>query len=204
MFLIGFGHLLALALAKLGYFVVASVLTKEGKTLQHRRYPYYSISCHYLQRYLLYLPLLSLSLPKGLESLEGNVGFVAICDVTSQSEVDKLVKSIEKIIKEKSLRFWAVVNNAGIGIGAQIDITPMSAFEKVMAVNYFGVVRTTKAVLPFLKLTKHSRVINLSSIAGFIFAGEATADSNYILFQHTDVYTIVYTVRIISFRILTR
>ena len=33
MFLIGFGYLLALALAKLGYFVVASVLTKEGKTL---------------------------------------------------------------------------------------------------------------------------------------------------------------------------
>ena len=108
----------------------------------------------------------------GLESLEGKVGLVALCDVTSQSDVDKLAKSIEKVIKDKSLRFWAVVNNAGVAVGAQIDITPMSAFEKVMAVNYFGVVRTTKAVLPFLKLTKHSRVINLSSMAGFCFTGE--------------------------------
>ena len=134
-------------------------------------HPYYPISWHSLQRHLLSLPFLSLSLPTGLESLEGKVGLVAICDVTSQSDVDKLAKSIEKIIKDKSLRFWAVVNNAGIGVGAQIDITPMFAFEKVMAVNYFGVVRTTKAALPFLKLTKHSRIINLSSIAGFVFAG---------------------------------
>ena len=34
-FPLGFGHLLALALTKLGYFVAATVLTKEGKTLLH-------------------------------------------------------------------------------------------------------------------------------------------------------------------------
>ena len=124
----------------------------------------------------------------GLESLEGKVGLVALCDVTSQSDVDKLAKSIEKVIKDKSLRFWAVVNNAGVAVGAQIDITPMSAFEKVMAVNYFGVVRTTKAALPFLKLTKHSRVINLSSMAGFCFTGKGY--SHYIQLLHTNVYII--------------
>lgn len=36
-----------------------------------------------------------------------------------------------------------------------------------MEVNFFGVVTVTKAFLPLLKKTKNSRIVNLSSVAGF-------------------------------------
>jgi NAD(P)-dependent dehydrogenase (short-subunit alcohol dehydrogenase family) len=61
---------------------------------------------------------------------------------------------------------WAVVNNAGIAIGGPLDWIGLDVYRRVMEVNFFGHVLVTKTFLPLLKQQKHSRVVNLSSIAG--------------------------------------
>lgn len=60
-----------------------------------------------------------------------------------------------------------VFNVAGISRIGRFKDTPLSSFEKVMNVNYWGVVRMTKAFLPQLLETKGG-VVNISSIFGVI------------------------------------
>jgi len=62
---------------------------------------------------------------------------------------------------------WAVINNAGILLGFETEITSMTTFRKVMDVNYFGAVALTKKVLPLIRKSK-GRVINIASAAGRI------------------------------------
>ncbi len=58
-------------------------------------------------------------------------------------------------------------NVAGISRIGRFKDTPLSSFEKVMNVNYWGVVRMTKAFLPQLIETKGG-VVNISSLFGLI------------------------------------
>ncbi len=60
-----------------------------------------------------------------------------------------------------------VFNVAGLTrVGAFKD-TPLSSFDKIMDVNFWGVVRMTKAFLPQL-LTTRGAVVNISSLFGLI------------------------------------
>jgi len=75
----------------------------------------------------------------------------------------------------KNPRFLhAVINNAGVGSNGPIDWTAVSDFENVMEVNYFGMIRVTKAFLPILKsqsckgLYRDARILNVCSFAGHI------------------------------------
>jgi short-subunit dehydrogenase len=60
-----------------------------------------------------------------------------------------------------------VFNVAGIARVGTFKDSPLSAFEKIMDVNYWGVVRMTKAFLPQLLETKGG-VVNISSLFGLI------------------------------------
>jgi NAD(P)-dependent dehydrogenase (short-subunit alcohol dehydrogenase family) len=48
------------------------------------------------------------------------------------------------------------------------DWTPMSTFHRTFDVNVFGLIAMTKALLPYLKRTKYSRIINVGSMAGMV------------------------------------
>ena len=110
---------------------------------------------------------------EGVESLrmEGIPNlFLIQCDVTNQKSVECLVTFSSDILHKRGLTMWALINNAGIAPMGFTEWLDQSTFEKCMAVNYFGLVRVTKAFLELLKRTKHSRIINVSSMAGH-FAG---------------------------------
>lgn len=68
----------------------------------------------------------------------------------------------------------AVINNAGIGVGGEVDWLDMSMFHNVMEVNYMGMVRVCKGFLPILKeqaikrTHTDSRILNIVSMAGII------------------------------------
>ena len=64
-----------------------------------------------------------------------------------------------------NLGLYAVVNNAGISIWGMLSWQTMEELQKTMDVNFWGMVRTTKAMLPLLRKTK-GRIINISSPAG--------------------------------------
>ena len=66
-----------------------------------------------------------------------------------------------------------VFNIAGLTRVGSFEETPLSSFESVMDVNFWGVVRMSKAFLPQLLITKGG-IINISSLFGFIgYGGQA-------------------------------
>ncbi|WP_219470397.1 SDR family NAD(P)-dependent oxidoreductase [Nonomuraea rhizosphaerae] len=58
-----------------------------------------------------------------------------------------------------------VINNAGIGAQGTVEDNPDSEWQKVFDVNVFGMVRVTRAALPYLRRSQHASVVNTCSIA---------------------------------------
>lgn len=62
-----------------------------------------------------------------------------------------------------------IINNAGVeGAVEPVYSMPIEALERVMQINFFGVVYGTKAFLPQLVENKEGAVVNISSVFGLI------------------------------------
>lgn len=71
-----------------------------------------------------------------------------------------------------------IYNNAGIGFSGDIEISPFKDIERVMDIDYWGVVNGTKAFLPQLIASGNGHIINVSSIFGmFAMPGQAAYNS---------------------------
>jgi NAD(P)-dependent dehydrogenase (short-subunit alcohol dehydrogenase family) len=57
-----------------------------------------------------------------------------------------------------------LVNNAGIGAIGTVEDNPDEDWHRVLDVNVLGLVRTTRAALPYLRLSSHATVVNICSI----------------------------------------
>ena len=57
-----------------------------------------------------------------------------------------------------------LVNNAGIGAIGTVEDNPDEDWHRVLDVNVLGLVRTTRAALPYLRLSSHAAVVNICSI----------------------------------------
>ena len=63
------------------------------------------------------------------------------------------------------LDLWGVVNNAGVCLFAEAEITTVDAFKKMWEVNCLGHFRMVKAFLPLLRKSK-GRIVNVTSMCG--------------------------------------
>ena len=71
-----------------------------------------------------------------------------------------------------------IYNNAGIAFTGDIEITQFKDFERVMDVDFWGVVNGTKAFLPHLIASGDGHVVNVSSVFGlFSVPGQAAYNS---------------------------
>jgi NAD(P)-dependent dehydrogenase (short-subunit alcohol dehydrogenase family) len=70
-----------------------------------------------------------------------------------------------------------LVNNAGVAIGGTFEAVSEEDFEWLFEINFWGVVRMTRAFLPLLRKSDDARVVNLSSIYGIISPPAETAYS---------------------------
>ncbi|MEL6183306.1 MAG: SDR family oxidoreductase [Myxococcota bacterium] len=83
-------------------------------------------------------------------------------DVTKQAEVDSAVSTVMK----KTGRLDVVINNAGImNIGLTEGFT-IDQLQAQMEVNYLGVARMFRAVLPHMRSRQQGLVVTVSSLAG--------------------------------------
>tara|TARA_R110002050_G_scaffold204327_1_gene339596 strand:- start:84884 stop:85747 length:864 start_codon:yes stop_codon:yes gene_type:complete len=85
-------------------------------------------------------------------------------DVTDNASIKKAVDYI--IGKDKKIDI--LLNNAGAGFAKTLEDATQKEIDWVMDVNYTGVVRTTKAVIPFMRKAKAGRIINITSIGGLV------------------------------------
>jgi short-subunit dehydrogenase len=81
--------------------------------------------------------------------------------------VASIQNAVSEIIKNEG-RIDVLINNAGMGITGAIEDTPTEEMKKVFNTNVFGAVDVMKAVLPQMRLQKRGKIINVTSIAGFM------------------------------------
>jgi NADP-dependent 3-hydroxy acid dehydrogenase YdfG len=71
-----------------------------------------------------------------------------------------------------------IYNNAGIAYTGDVDITAFKDIERVMDVDFWGVVNGTKAFLPHLVASGDGHVVNISSLFGLLSVpGQAAYNS---------------------------
>lgn len=87
-----------------------------------------------------------------------------VCDVTSAGSVEAAVKEV----LAKTGRIDLLVNNAGVGLIGGAEESSLEQAKSIFDVNLFGVMRTTKAVLPVMRLQRAGRIVNISSVMGLI------------------------------------
>jgi NAD(P)-dependent dehydrogenase (short-subunit alcohol dehydrogenase family) len=85
-------------------------------------------------------------------------------DVTSDESVAGAVKQV----LDRFGKIDVLVNNAGIGSSGAAEESSVIQDRRVFDINVFGVMRMTKAVLPHMRARKAGRIVNISSIVGFI------------------------------------
>ena len=68
-------------------------------------------------------------------------------------------------------------NNAGVACGGTFEQVSEADFEWLMNINFYGVVRMTRAFLPLLRAADEARIVNISSIFGIIAPPGQTAYS---------------------------
>jgi 2-keto-3-deoxy-L-fuconate dehydrogenase len=99
-------------------------------------------------------------------SLDGvpDTMFGVVCDVTDSSEVDTAVARV--VDRFGSLD--VVINNAGIGATGDVAANTDDEWRRVFDVNVLGIVRVSRAALPFLRESTHAVIVNTCSIVAVI------------------------------------
>jgi NAD(P)-dependent dehydrogenase (short-subunit alcohol dehydrogenase family) len=90
--------------------------------------------------------------------------FGHVADVSSRAECE----AVAAAVLDRSQRIDVVVNNAGISLHRGAAETTVEEIERVMAVNYFGAVYLTMAVLPHLLARGSGSIVNVTSVAGYL------------------------------------
>jgi NAD(P)-dependent dehydrogenase (short-subunit alcohol dehydrogenase family) len=61
-----------------------------------------------------------------------------------------------------------LVNNAGVALGGTFEQVSEADFEWLFEINFWGVVRMTRAFLPLLRASGSACVVNVSSVFGLV------------------------------------
>jgi short-subunit dehydrogenase len=85
-------------------------------------------------------------------------------DVTDDASVSKALREIT----QKAGSVEVLVNNAGYGLTGALEETSLQEARDQFETNFFGVVRVTNAVLGGMRQAAYGRIVNISSVVGFM------------------------------------
>ena len=85
-------------------------------------------------------------------------------DVTKPETIDAAVAEVIK----RSGRIDVLICNAGNGIAGAVEDTSIDEVRYQFETNFFGVVSTVKAVLPYMRAQRSGRIIATSSVAAIV------------------------------------
>lgn len=87
-----------------------------------------------------------------------------VCDVTDEESVRRMVADVVS----QAGRIDLLVNNAGSGLIGGAEESSVDQAKTLFEVNVFGVMRVTNEVLPVMRRQGGGRIINMSSVVGFL------------------------------------
>jgi NAD(P)-dependent dehydrogenase (short-subunit alcohol dehydrogenase family) len=96
----------------------------------------------------------------------GERSFVMLpLDVTSDESVAAVVKEVIRL----DGRIDVLVNNAGFGVApAGAEESSLDQARSIFDTNFFGLVRMTREVVPYMRAQGGGRIINIGSVLGFL------------------------------------
>lgn len=83
------------------------------------------------------------------------------------NDVASIRSAVDQLLAETD-RLDVLINNAGVGITGPIEETPDAEIQKAYDTNVYGPVRVMKAVLPQMRKQQSGKIINITSIAGYM------------------------------------
>jgi short-subunit dehydrogenase len=86
------------------------------------------------------------------------------CDVTDDESVKQLVQGVIGLAG----RIDVLVNNAGRSLIGAAEESSITQAQSLFDINVYGILRATNAVLPIMRKQRSGRIINISSVAGFL------------------------------------
>ena len=85
-------------------------------------------------------------------------------EVTDDASVNEAVQSIV----QKAGPIQLLVNNAAYSTTGALEETSIAEAKQQFETNFFGVLRVTNAVLPGMRQDGYGRIVNISSVLGFL------------------------------------
>ena len=88
-----------------------------------------------------------------------------VLPVTADVSSDASIRAAVETVTSTWGRVDIVVNNAGIGAQGTVEDNSDEDWHRVYDVNVLGIVRTTRAALPYLRRSASAAIVNVSSVA---------------------------------------
>lgn len=85
-------------------------------------------------------------------------------DVRDEASIERAIQTIIA----QTQRIDVLVNSAGVTLLGATEETSIAEAQTLFDTNFFGLLRTIKAVLPHMRKQRSGRIVNVSSVLGFL------------------------------------
>lgn len=85
-------------------------------------------------------------------------------DVRDETSIERGIQTIIAQVNHIDV----LVNNAGVTLLGAAEETSLEEAKTLFDTNLFGILRTIKAVLPHMRQQRSGRIVNISSVVGFL------------------------------------
>ena len=119
------------------------------------------------------------------------------------TDSDSIAAAVEAVLERTDGRLYALFNNAGYGQPGAVEDLSRNVLREQFETNFFGTHELTCRILPVMRAQGHGRIIQHSSVLGFValqyrgaynaskFALEGLSDTLRLELEGTDIHVAI-------------